>query len=74
MDFVSPDLVRDPQTGARYYNMRIALQQEGVRRLADLQLVPGMPAEIFIRTRERTPLQYLLKPLNEQIARAFRER
>jgi HlyD family secretion protein len=33
-----------------------------------------MPAEVFVQTQERTPLQYLLKPLREQMARAFRER
>jgi len=33
-----------------------------------------MPAEVFIQTGTRTPLQYLLKPLREQIARTFRER
>ena len=33
-----------------------------------------MPAEVFIQTYARTPLQYLLKPLREQIARTFRER
>ena len=43
-------------------------------RLKDIRLVPGMPAEAFIQTHERTPLQYLLKPLREQIARTFRER
>jgi hypothetical protein len=33
-----------------------------------------MPAEVYIRTQDRTPLTYLLKPLNEQFARTFRER
>jgi HlyD family secretion protein len=55
------------------YSVRVALPGEVVR-LKDLRLVPGMPAEVFIRTHERTPLQYLLKPLREQIARTFRER
>ena len=45
-----------------------------MRRLGDLKLVPGMPAEAFIQTQDRTPLQYLLKPLHEQIAKTFRER
>jgi membrane fusion protein, type I secretion system len=57
-----------------YYLVRVSLAEQEVARLKELTLVPGMPAEIFIRTRERTPLQYLLKPLNEQISRAFRER
>ena len=38
------------------------------------QVLPGMPAEVFVQTHTRTPLQYLLKPLREQIARTFRER
>jgi HlyD family secretion protein len=45
-----------------------------VARLTNIRLVPGMPAEAFIQTHERTPLQCLLKPLEEQIARTFRER
>jgi membrane fusion protein, type I secretion system len=54
--------------------VRIGLPADQVARLKDIRLVPGMPVEAFIQTDERTPLQYLLKPLGEQIARAFRER
>jgi HlyD family secretion protein len=63
-----------PQPQQPYYTVRIALPVAEVARLKDLRLVPGMPAEVFIQTHERTPLQYLLKPLQEQIARTFRER
>jgi HlyD family secretion protein len=48
--------------------------QEEVARLGGLRLVPGMPVEAFIQTYPRTPLQYLVKPLSDQMARAFRER
>ncbi|HZP76251.1 MAG TPA: HlyD family type I secretion periplasmic adaptor subunit [Pseudolabrys sp.] len=75
---VSPDLTRDPpaagQPSQPYYAVRVSLSDEEIRRLASFKLVPGMPAEAFIATYARTPLQYLLKPLNEQIARTFRER
>jgi HlyD family secretion protein len=54
--------------------VRATLPLDEVRRLSDLKLVPGMPVEVFIQTQDRTPLQYLLKPLREQIARTFRER
>jgi HlyD family secretion protein len=57
-----------------YYTVRITLPPEEVARLKEIRLVPGMPAEVFIQTHERTPLQYLLKPLQEQVARTFRER
>ncbi len=71
---ISPDLTREQQTNQAYYVVRASLDAEQVRRLVDLTLVPGMPAEAFIQTHERTPLQYLLKPLGEQLARTFRER
>ena len=77
---VSPDLVRDtaatavgPQ-GQPHYLVRIAISQPSTETAGDLRLVPGMPAEVYIRTQDRTPLSYLLKPLNEQFARTFRER
>jgi len=77
---VSADLTREQQqqSGGQpapaYYTIRITLPAEEVARLKDIRLVPGMPAEAFIQTYARTPLQYLLKPLQEQIARTFRER
>jgi HlyD family secretion protein len=76
---VSADLTREPQRdgaqpSAPFYTVRIALAADEVARLGSIRLVPGMPAEAFIQTHERTPMQYLLKPLEEQIARTFRER
>jgi len=77
---ISADLTREQQqqSGSQpapsYYTVRITLPADQVARLTDIRLVPGMPAEAFIQTHERTPLQYLLKPLEEQIARTFRER
>jgi len=75
---ISADLTRDQPTGPQvsppYYLVRISLPEEEVGRLGDLKLVPGMPAEAFIQTYARTPLEYLLKPLREQISRTFRER
>jgi HlyD family secretion protein len=34
----------------------------------------GMQAEVFVRTEDRSPLEYIVKPLKDQIAKAFRER
>ena len=50
-----------------------SIVEEELARLGALELVPGMPAEAFISTGERTALSYLLKPLSDQIARTFRE-
>ena len=76
---ISADLASDQEQTAgqpppAYYTVRISLSAEEIARLGDLRLIPGMPAEVFIQTHERTPLEYLLKPLHEQIARTFRER
>jgi HlyD family secretion protein len=76
---VSADIAREQQQNSAqpsqpYYTVRITLPADEIARLKDIHLVPGMPAEAFIQTHERTPLQYLLKPLQEQIARTFRER
>jgi HlyD family secretion protein len=75
---VSADLTHEQENKGQppqaYYTVRIALPAEEAARLEGLRLVPGMPAEAFIQTHERTPLEYLLKPLREQIARTFRER
>ena len=39
-----------------------------------MKLVPGMPAEVFVSTQERTAASYLVKPFTDQMNRAFRER
>lgn len=70
---VSADTSEDPKTGARFYTIRISVPQGELARLGH-KLVPGMPAEAFIQTDSRTVISYLVKPLRDQIARAFRER
>lgn len=73
---VSADLTTEQQTGASYYVARLSLSTETTvsGKRIDLSLVPGMPAEVHIRTGERTAMSYFLKPLSDQFARAFIER
>jgi HlyD family secretion protein len=72
---IGADLTREKeQPNQAYYLVRASIQEDQLQHLESLKLVPGMPAEIFIQTHQRTPLQYLLKPLREQISRTFRER
>ena len=71
---LSPDAVRDKETGQFYYIARITPDKGDLARLADHKLVPGMPVEAFIETSSRTALSYLTKPLTDQFERAFRER
>lgn len=70
---IGADLTGDAEGNPGYYLVRIATMEEERARLGALRLVPGMPVEAFIRTGERTALSYLVKPLADQIARAFRE-
>jgi HlyD family secretion protein len=74
VETISADLVRDTQSGAGYYDVRIILPPSEVSRLGKLQLVPGMPAEVFLQTGDRTMLSYLFKPITDQLSRMFRER
>jgi HlyD family secretion protein len=64
----------DPYTGQPYYLARISISQEERARLGTKRLVPGMPAEVFLKTEDRTVLSYLAKPVFDQMSRAFRER
>jgi len=70
---VSADLTRADAQTPPYYVIRVRLTEDQVKRLGDNKLKPGMPAESFVQTGERTPLDYLLQPLSDQIARTFRE-
>lgn len=70
---IPADLTEDPRSGLAYYVVRIAVPGAELSRLGPLEPVPGMPAEAFIQTGTRTALSYLIKPLSDQINRAFRE-
>jgi HlyD family secretion protein len=70
---IAADISEDERTGQSYYTVDIAIAPEEVARLGAVKLVPGMPVEAFIKTGDRTVMSYLVKPLSDQIARAFRE-
>nr|WP_210730614.1 HlyD family type I secretion periplasmic adaptor subunit [Roseibacterium persicicum] len=70
---ISADTFADETTGVSFYRAEIMLDEGEIARLAPRELLPGMPVETFIRTRDRTPLSYLLEPFTAYFARAFRE-
>lgn len=61
------------EDGSPYYLARVEVDPESMGGLKQLNLVPGMPAEVLISTGERTLLQYLLQPAGNMMARAFIE-
>jgi HlyD family secretion protein len=74
VSYVSADTSHDQQTNASYFTVRLTLAEDERHRLAGLQLVSGMPAEVFMQTGSRTMMSYLLKPITDQLQRAFVER
>ena len=77
VSFVSADVSHDQTASAAnvsFFTVRMTLPEDELRRLAGLQLVSGMPAEVFMQTGSRTMMSYLMKPITEQLQRAFVER
>jgi HlyD family secretion protein len=71
---ISADTSTDQRTGQTYYTIRISMPAEQIERLGNVKLLPGMPVEAFVQTGDRTMLSYLMKPLHDQVMRAFREK
>ena len=57
-----------------FYLVRVKLNSEESRIIPDFSPTPGMPAEVYIKTAERTFFQYIVKPVHDSMMRAFRER
>lgn len=70
---VSADALMDERTGLKYYRAEIAIDTASLNPLAGTEIVPGMPVDAFLRTEDRTPLSYLLKPFTDYFRLAFRE-
>ena len=70
---VSADLIKDPQRQVSYFVARTTLDDPKACLKDARRLQPGMPAEVHIQTGERNVWSYVLKPLTDQMQRAFRE-
>ncbi|MEN8895261.1 MAG: HlyD family type I secretion periplasmic adaptor subunit [Yoonia sp.] len=71
---VSADIFRDEATQLSFYHAEVQLDDGEIEKLPDdMVLIPGMPVEAFVRTADRSPMDYLLKPLADYFAKAFRE-
>lgn len=71
---ISADTTTDQDTGQTSYITRIALPSDQLSVLGEMKIIPGMPVDVFIQTGERDVLSYLIKPLRDQLARAFKEK
>ncbi len=70
---ISADSFEDERTGRFYYKARVQLDEIQSQEVAALELIPGMPADLFVNTGERTALSYLSQPLQARLARTFIE-
>lgn len=70
---VSADAMQDPRTNAPYFVAHVDVPDSEAHKLKHVQLQPGMPAAVMIKTGERTALAYLTQPLTDSISRAWRE-
>jgi protease secretion system membrane fusion protein len=73
LTLVSADRLTDEQTGEPYYMVRTQVSEEGAQQLAGLSIRPGMPVQAFVRTGERSLLNYLFKPLADRTHMALVE-
>ncbi|WP_371918996.1 HlyD family type I secretion periplasmic adaptor subunit [Pseudomonas sp. B28(2017)] len=73
VSLVSADQMVDEKTGAPYYVLRSSVSDQAMEKLNGLVIKPGMPAEMFVRTGERSLLNYLFKPLLDRAGSALTE-
>lgn len=71
---VSADSMTDERTGEHFYLAKVKIDRDHVRELApNIELLPGMPAEVFVQTTERTFLAYLMQPVMMAMEHTIRE-
>ncbi len=61
-------------SGRDSFVVRVALDETDIRtKVTSFRPTPGMPAEVFIKTGERTFFEYMMRPVMDSFSRAFRE-
>jgi epimerase transport system membrane fusion protein len=70
---ISADALKDERSGDAYYLVRVKVSDDGMKKLGDRKLQPGMPAEVLINAGDRTMLEYLLKPARNMFAKSMIE-
>jgi HlyD family secretion protein len=70
---VSADAFLDPVTQSYYYFVDVSMTQDELKKLGNVDLLPGMPVEAFLTTTSRSPGSYVIKPIADYFAKAFRD-
>jgi protease secretion system membrane fusion protein len=70
---VSADRTVEERTGQAFYKVRAVVAPEGLKMISKLQIRPGMPVELFVKTGERTMMNYLMKPVFDRLHSSMAE-
>ncbi|NGO52212.1 HlyD family type I secretion periplasmic adaptor subunit [Allomesorhizobium camelthorni] len=73
LTYVSADRFVDKETERAYYTAHVRINEAHLRELPEVEIMPGMPAEVLIKTGQFTVAQYMLRPFLDSFNRAFRE-
>ncbi|MEM7070094.1 MAG: HlyD family efflux transporter periplasmic adaptor subunit, partial [Pseudomonadota bacterium] len=73
IEYISADRLVDQVTQEPYFDARLILDEDLPAALNKEQIYPGMPVDTFIKTGDRTFIEYLLKPVTDSFSKAFRE-
>ena len=73
VELVAPDKTLSPEDKEEFYLAHIKTTEGALQRMEGLEVQPGMPVEIVVKTGERTFLSYLLKPLSDRVSRSFKD-
>jgi membrane fusion protein, epimerase transport system len=72
--YIAPDRQIDKQTGIPFFTVHVKVSAATLAAAGNLKISPGMPAEVFVRTRSRSAFDYMLEPLADGMRRGMRER
>jgi len=70
---VSADRLQDSRSGDAFFVARVGVDPASLKKLPNVELYPGMPADVLIITQPRTALDYMLLPITASLSHAFRE-
>ncbi|PCH99017.1 MAG: RTX toxin [Rhodobacteraceae bacterium] len=70
---LSADVFTDEVTGQKFYQAVLMPNPDELKKLGGLELIPGMPVDVFLKTNDRSALAYFVKPVTDYFTRSFRE-
>ena len=73
VSYLSPDRITSQENKTPYYIVHVEIQRESLNQVPGIELSPGMQAEVFLKTRSRTMLDYLMEPITSTLRKSLRE-